>query len=49
MVLHWAPAQANTDDFFLQLLIVALVPVSVEVLQPRRTFSSGVPLPSTIN
>jgi hypothetical protein len=49
MTLHVAPAQAITDDFFLQLLIVALVPVSFDVLQPRRTFSSGVPLPRTIN
>jgi hypothetical protein len=48
MVLHWVEAQV-LPTIFLQLTTVALVPVSFDVLQPRRTFSSGVPLPSTIN
>jgi hypothetical protein len=34
---------------FLQLTFVADIPVSFDVLQPARTFSSGVPLPRTIN
>jgi hypothetical protein len=48
MVLHWVEAQV-ANSFFLQLTIVAEVPVSFDVLQPARTFSSGVPLPRTIN
>jgi hypothetical protein len=34
---------------FLQLTFVAEAPLSFEVLQPASTFSSGVPLPKTIN
>jgi hypothetical protein len=49
MTLHLFPAQAVLVDFFLQLFIVANMLVSVDVLQPAKTFSSGVPLPRTIN
>jgi hypothetical protein len=48
MVLHWVELQ-SAPTFFLQLVTVADVPVSFDVLQPARTFSSGVPLPRTIN
>jgi hypothetical protein len=48
MVLHWVELQV-VNCFFLQLATVAPEPVSFEVLQPARTFSSGVPLPRTIN
>jgi hypothetical protein len=34
---------------FLQLTFVAAEPASFDVLHPARTFSSGVPLPRTIN
>jgi hypothetical protein len=46
MVLHWVQLQVPP---FLQLTFAAPAPVSFEVLQPARTFSSGVPLPRTIN
>jgi hypothetical protein len=48
MTLHWVQLQFE-PNFFLQLTFVAEAPVSFEVLQPARTFSSGVPLPRTIN
>jgi hypothetical protein len=48
MTLHLVEAQV-VPNFFLQLVFVAEAPVSFDVLQPARTFSSGVPLPRTIN
>ena len=47
MTLHFV-TQA-TMNFLLQLVLVLAGPDIFEVLQPARTFSSGVPLPKTIN
>jgi len=49
MVLHCVQLQVKTKKVFLQLTFVAEAPASFEVLQPASTFSSGVPLPRTIN
>jgi hypothetical protein len=49
IVLQLAAKPQNVSMIFLQLTFVADMPVSFEVLQPARTFSSGVPRPRTIN
>jgi hypothetical protein len=49
MALHLVDRLQMVNIIFLQLTFVAEAPVSFEVLQPARTFSSGVPLPRTIN
>jgi hypothetical protein len=48
MVLQLVPRHPDLAAF-LQPFFVAPRPVSFDVLQPARTFSSGVPLPRTIN
>ena len=48
MTEHLVPLQFPVP-VFLQLFTVAAEPVFFDVLQPARTFSSGVPLPRTIN
>jgi hypothetical protein len=49
MAEHFVDKLQRVNIIFLQLTFVAEAPVSFEVLQPARTFSSGVPLPRTIN
>jgi hypothetical protein len=48
MTLHF-DKQAMVKTVFLQLVMVVVGPEIFVVLQPARTFSSGVPLPRTIN
>jgi hypothetical protein len=49
MVLHFVVPQFVFVAFLLQPTFVTEMPDSFDVLQPARTFSSGVPLPRTIN